>query len=412
MSREKLFVGGFLLLGILCFVALLRPELLGLGTRSTGSDNSVGELRRREGDVRRKATGEIVWHDMLETQIKVADGDTVFTGPTGNADLSLDVGAQATLFPNSIVVIHRDMLPVDGDSSWLSRLGRFFHRKTVGSRIALQSGLLHVQGLSRGRPIELESNGAVYRLESISLKSSADLSLSPQTGGQPGRLSIAAEPGTELRLVPLGAPDMPKASAESRSPIESTTVLSSIILEPAKVSTRIFDEEHFDYIPVKLQWRSVSGIENYHVRVLHGERPILDRDIVATEFEFKLTELDQEPYTYQVSAVVKSGVEIASAKKQLDVEITSPRVTLPESTEPIRKSSDFVIAWERTLLTNLYRIQIAKDPDFKLLRLDRQTGLNVLPFRSREVGSLYVRVKSLSRQSETPWSAPRELQIR
>ena len=418
--------------GLLC---LWRPALFGLASTGSAGSSFIAEVVREAGDVRHQDQGSIVWHDLSETSANVRFGDAIYTGDTGNARVVFNAGkVQAEIPPDSLVVIEQSML-THGGSFWSRLLGNAGRPKI--QVIGLKKGEIHLQSLHAGSAIDIEADGKIYRLKTQAGSGDLNVRLTPSPSGDHLEVAAAAgtavhvsNPGDELqegvdvsgrKIASLALPKTENAKAELPAGLMQPNMdfshwsLPFLKVRSPYLSTRILDRRFLDFIPVRLSWDPISKAKSYRVRVFHGDQPVVDTELTDPakgRFAFQLKELDDDPYSFQISVTLGSGQILEGARTPLDVHFVNPIVKFPARGQGLRNGAKFMITWEQTLFTSKYRVQVAADRAFRKMLLDRETDVNLQAFEAPAAGVFYVRVKSVSGKRDSTWSKARELSVR
>lgn len=194
------------------------------------------------------------------------------------------------------------------------------------------------------------------------------------------------------------------AKAEAEAKLKKPRILPRLTVGGVKASTRLGANEDLRRIPVTLAWSPVEGAKEYEVSVFLGNVPKVKETVKTPKFGFKLDMLSKETYSYQVSAELESGDRVSSTRVALEIELSDPLPKSPRDGFRTALGQENLLTWEKTLLTEGYRLQISRDESFRTPMTDLKTGENFYVFPSSKPGTYYWRVKSLGQERESPWS--------
>ena len=100
---DTAIIAACLLLLLACGVILSNNSFFS-GEDDTSKLKAVGKISATSNDVRRRHHDDLSWNTANRSDT-VFEGDSVYTGDTSKADISLEKGGKLTLDPKSLVVI-------------------------------------------------------------------------------------------------------------------------------------------------------------------------------------------------------------------------------------------------------------------------------------------------------------------
>lgn len=423
------------LIALISLLAYLRPSWFGLQRVIDLAGTPVAELWRETGQVRHKSRGSLVWHDLFKQKAQVSLGDTVYTGADGIARVHFQSGIQAELGPNSLVTFVKSE---EASSGWLS----WKRHDSQTEAINIIRGGFKIQNQPPARPLVIEAQGKQYRLEPTARADTLfplNVNLS-STSSRSAELQISSDSGKDFRVIPVGASavepievhgfrplviklsEIPKSETAEKLPQTTNSTdferqndfdknwnLPAFSTAPVKVETRIYLEEEVHHLPVKIQWETIPDA-NYVIQIFKNNLPwISQSNLKQAFFQFSLESLDFDQLSYQVTAKLSSGEEILSEALPIEIDYESPIVKIFSG--KIKKGKNLMISWQRTALTSEYQIQVSTDPNFSKIEMDYIAPQNLAFFRAKTQGSIFIRVKSLSGERQSPWSAVKEVTV-
>ena len=115
----------------------------------------IGSLKPVSGEVRSKPPNSLVWHDLSPDPISIHEGETVFTSTNGTAELVLEGGAELSIAPETLVVVHNGQKAIE-----------------------LERGSITLPASSRDRIIRIKTNDRVLKIKASGNRA-AIITLSP-----------------------------------------------------------------------------------------------------------------------------------------------------------------------------------------------------------------------------------------
>jgi hypothetical protein len=439
-KRQDVISYSFLILiAMLSFLALWKPQWFAIDDASELSNASVGEVINEVGNVRHKSSGSIVWHDLTNHKAPVAFGDAIFTGPDAKAKILFFAGVEIELSPNSMIILQRKSIE-QSSSLWSA------NKKTPVLQVL--SGGVQIRSSQNEQPIVVQAQGKTYQLDlkketsdvtvnladnalKISTTSTAPLEVEKVDEPKSAPLKIVSDQPSVLELPPAPAAEVATVAAVTQatpSPVsakgateasekntKSDWKLPGLTVLPLHASTRVLDKRQLYSIPIQIKWipfpkDQLSASEPYAVEIFHGNEKIIDQpSLTEPHFEFELKTLDKNPYTYRVTANLVSGTKFKSDSLPIELHYFAPKVTI--ASELVNEDSKVLITWNRLALVSEYRVQIATDEKFEntVYRHEQKENLILYPVKNK--GALFVRVQALLPEKPSDWSKVREIHI-
>lgn len=212
-----------------------------------------------------------------------------------------------------------------------------------------------------------------------------------------------------LSSVALPAP-LPPVARTARVKTQTQTPLIEILPtlenDAANASTRLSKDSALDSIPVRLAWKPLEGVSNYHVTVFNTDGSIFRQGPTnGSAYVVMLRSLAADQYRYRVEATLPNGQKVQSRLVPVRVMMSPPVARLPAMNAQLAAGDDVLMTWEKTAITESYALEIARTADFKKSEVSVRQAANFYKFKPSGVGTYHWRVKSLSGGRESTWSA-------
>ncbi|MFW8601496.1 FecR domain-containing protein [Desulfobacterota bacterium M19] len=166
---------------------------------------------------------------------------------------------------------------------------------------------------------------------------------------------------------------------------------------------------------IKLQWLKVGDAVVYHLQLAADKAfssPVIDaKDITGTAYQ--TTKLAYGTYYFRLSSIADDNYEGVWSDTGCFTLIPPPPAPPVEPPE-LGKGGDVHIRWRNIGSGITYQVQIARQPDFTTLWLDKTVKKAELSFaRPQKAATYYVRTRAVDPDGYTGnWSAPQSFNIR
>jgi hypothetical protein len=214
----------------------------------------------------------------------------------------------------------------------------------------------------------------------------------------------AAKPTAKQKALPDSRKAAVTVSAELQTYIDA---------EPIRASTEARTIGELNHLVIRLKWKAISDATEYGVTVFSADGSVFKTGKVReAAAQFELRSLDITRFSYQVVAYLKSGREVRTPKIPIEIQLAPPVAVNPQSGFRARKGQEVAITWKKTALARVYRLQLARDAEFRSIVFDQSLGKNFFHIYPKNPGVFYWRVKSLSRGGTSRWSAPHWFEVK
>lgn len=183
------------------------------------------------------------------------------------------------------------------------------------------------------------------------------------------------------------------------------------------------DDLNIKNMKVDLQWSEVPFIENYDVKISKSSdfnENILERKVASTNFEANL----EAPGNYFIKAraIDSTGSPLSKYSEPSKISLINefllkaPDLKTPENDSHVFNLGDqkvsLIFKWKKAELADTYDVEIAKDKNFKILILQKNTknALHLVKM-SLKPGPIYWRVKTRLGEKQSDWSETRIIVI-
>lgn len=188
---------------------------------------------------------------------------------------------------------------------------------------------------------------------------------------------------------------------------------SSIGGGPARASTALSNNSRsleLDKLRVRLEWRAIRSATEYQITIFQNGSATVTEKIRDPSYDLVLKSFDPNiKFSYQVSAVLASGKKISSDITPIGIEVAPPKPVEPPEASVLDVKEPIQFTWAKTVLTDSYDFQLAKDPDFTALLENQKIRDNVTLVRVGQSGTFYWRVRGTTRSFLSGWSPVRKL---
>ena len=175
-SRWDLAVGSLcLVIGV--FGLRLAGKINSFDELTSPTGSSIGEVRWLNGGVRYRAKSSILWHDLSNDTRSVGNGDMIFTGDDGSADLTLDGNSSARVMSNSLVVVRSTAKAEQQQASGLAGLFNIGVEQT--KTVQVEKGGVRIDLKEGADGVEVVANGTTFLAKAKSSRASVDISIDP-----------------------------------------------------------------------------------------------------------------------------------------------------------------------------------------------------------------------------------------
>lgn len=233
-----------------------------------------------------------------------------------------------------------------------------------------------------------------------------------------------------IKSVPVAVPPQVPVPVAVPAPVSASPVgtlavaLPQVILESSqgtRVSNAFSSSGLKQKLTIRIAWKAYPDVRSY--RVVFSQRPdlsrpFLERLVQKNEYILSKESLPALKVFYRIEAVLADGRIGKSAITPFVFDFSPPRLVAPPA--------DFVIAsqgadegegsvmmtWEKTNYTEAYRIEIARDPQFKKVIQRKELKENFVLMRRPSRGEYYWRVRSLAPPVESDPAAVRHFTVR
>ena len=164
-------------------------------------------------------------------------------------------------------------------------------------------------------------------------------------------------------------------------------------------------------VAVHLLWRPVPGAKQYDVTLYNNQDEVKTLSVDSARYDWVLKSIDPKvKLSYRVSTTTRSGRKIASAVTPITVEVAVPSLVLPGPGANVAFEKHLLFTWSRTAITQGYRFQIARNPDFSDAKTE-SVKENFYNYEIREPGIYYWRVAGFADEFVTGWSEVRSFTV-
>lgn len=463
LSRFEMFLGTILIaVGAAGLYLHAQGEFSRWGEHSD-LERAVADLQKETGAVRYRRKGGLAWRDVSRETRDVGDGDAVFTGPDGAARLSFLQGGEATLRPNTLVIVDHPGNPEDWRIKWLWKV----MAENVGAgRIDVRQGGVKLRLKPRDGPVVVRSGGKAVRVEPptaadevlvdliaerpseslrvVNLGKSPAVVVSGEAGdrkteirsGEEHSFQVSPEPGPagrsvvtpekigqgdrwknlELSAPAPAAPPAPKRAKTRRPAAPEPPTPWTATLVSKKKTGLVKTLRELESLPVVLSWKGHDGADSYRVEIRSASRQLVldtsqpaDKSKPVQSRELRLENLTSTAYFYRVIALSNGRTLRKMPYRRLRLELPVPVPVQPPHGSIYPTGHQALITWSRAPLTSSYRLQIARDPGFTSLVTDVEVTVNHHATHPLESGRYYWRVRAWSPFAKSHWSRARAL---
>lgn len=398
---DKLLIGtSFAILAASIF--LLFEDGILVRKSETANLTPVGKFSKSSNDVRRKVNNGLIWNS-ISKQDRVFEGDSIFTGDNSEAQVDLDNGGTVVIDAKSLVVVKTN----DG-----------------GLQVDLQYGGLTGK-IESDKPLVILNNGK--RNEIVS--KNAELRISK---AEKGDTQIEVLSG-EIQVNDSGKTDAaPKtikqneAATLQESGITTSKAFSITLEEPAAGAQLWYDATS----PLSFQWQAADANGSYVVelardrgfsevilsRAAKGLKLVLN-PLASTDDE---TQFPKGSLYWRVRSDISngSGTGKSSQRRLVLHPNTAPELTMPAADKVFTIDADapkapvVVFTWKDGSGSANFKVQIAKDNEFKNLIVDEASVNASMLNKSLTAGEYWWRVAGQHHlRRNSPWSAINHFKI-
>lgn len=429
------------------------------------SSQGYAQLIPKKGEVRYKLSQNVFWRDLLLNQsARLEIGDSIFTGPEGEAHLLLSDGKVIHVLPNSILVVHESE---QGKEFLPSLTLMLFSKPDLG--LQLKQGQLNVQFAEQSTPLRIQTAERKFKLyptqkssmveikktpvEPVSISSTESnvLELLETFDGKlrskdlvllsPGSKTLLfADHQSETGLPVENVPDKMPESLTANRPgtnenayqelaliskekldlsdkvfsLETLETTGKISILPSHVTTRLRKGQSNLELLVPLKWRPLENVSQYEVFLIgNQDEEILSKVVLQAQTQIVLKEKDIKDY-FEFGVVVQAkdtaGKLVKSNKEKIQVQWSAPIPIHPQPGAKVYFDKFIYFTWSRTLFAQNYHIQIANDSKFHNLIVDRPLKKNYMVMSKQMSniesarGKVFWRVRTEYFHHESPWS--------
>ncbi len=303
------------------------------------------------------------------------------------------------------------ILTLNGGSELsLDHLSAYGETGMVDSRLRLLKGRAETRVTPANGPgsrFEIHTSSAIsavrgteYRIAFIEGSQTSNVEV---TGGA---VDVSDTAVTENKLVGKGFGTVVQAGRPPLPPKE---------LLPGPVFDALPDK--IDRLGWPVSWTPVDGAQSYKVQLADApEFETIRWQRISERPRFRLPDLPDGRYYLRVRAIDELGLEgLDSLADLIQDARPQPPVPLQPADAAVFLEQAPKLSWSRSLEASTYRLQIAKDPDFEKLTLDKQPmrDLDFTEETTAQLGSWYWRVASLAEDGEQgPFGAVRQFTVK
>lgn len=335
-----------------------------------GDLEQIGEVKQLKNDVRRRHQVAFTWMP-VETQNKVYQGDSIFTGQDSGVVITTRSGEELTIAANSLVVV-----------------------KTRQDAISLDIGFGSVEGkVGKGKTLRITSNNSLTEL-----------------AGDDAVVKVDAGAGDKLVLNVLSGEVKIKSPEGERTLRRNDTTevdVSGHFAASEKSGVQILSplaESHIRYSqtsPVEFRWRTIRKFKRMKIKV--GTDPQLNHVLIdrpVDENSFAAYDLPQDvPLYWQVIA---EGA-ISDVNRFFLVGLNPPNPIYPKIGQHFYYDATLIgakagistqLQWDGGSPAQRYEVHLANNPQFNNPQILR-TKEKFLTTAILPAGEYYWRVKSI-----------------
>ncbi len=320
--------------------------------------------------------------------VKLPIGSELTTG-NGRVKVSFADGSSMILAPNSHLQ--------------LDTLSSFESTGMVDSAVRLSRGSVKTRVVkrepkSRFRTITPSAVAAVrgteYRVSSINHETNNSEKITTIVEVYNGLVDVNAENTTRSVSGGYGVITM-----HGHAPLEPVPLLEKPVFLPL--------EEH-QFLPATIQWQVVNLAAGYQLDIysnqgIDDQTEILVEQRMTNETSLTINNLTLGCYRLNLRGIDNSGLQGLPASKRLCLKRRIDTPALEDATINRIENNRVKITWPEATGADRYRIQIAEDPDFKLIRDTIEASDASYSFD--ESGVIFIRVQALGEEGEhSPFS--------
>ena len=206
---------------------------------------------------------------------------------------------------------------------------------------------------------------------------------------------------------------VPEKTASAPSPNSPEAALALMELKPVQIqvapSLPLQDED----LLIPLSWKKTSDAARYQLTLLSGDNKVIaQKTITGTRAEFRIRpSLNGLKYTCFIKALSEAGSAVFGGSIPIQIEIPPPLAKLPKKDSKLPLGVNGLFTWKKVPFSQMYRIQIAQDSQFKSVLSDQSVRENALIYQPLKTGVFYWRLRSEIDKSVSHWSEPREFSV-
>ncbi|MEW6056314.1 MAG: hypothetical protein AB1540_06840 [Bdellovibrionota bacterium] len=196
-----------------------------------------------------------------------------------------------------------------------------------------------------------------------------------------------------------------EAAAAVAAEKERREAMRKITAAPVAASTRLGENVTLEEASVTVKWEPVEGAEEYEVTFFNEKlEPVRQEKVKDPQIPLRVRSADEAPSRYRVQAKLGSGRKIASSMVPLKFDFAAPIPKQPPNGMVTKPGSSVLLTWERTALTEAYKLQVAEDASFKKILEEKSGADNWGVFSPSKPGTYYWRVQARSAKRQSSWS--------
>ncbi|MGZ3689297.1 MAG: hypothetical protein ACXVBW_13415 [Bdellovibrionota bacterium] len=219
-------------------------------------------------------------------------------------------------------------------------------------------------------------------------------------------IALAPVPVAPVTVAPPVVVAAPKPKPVVKAPAKivkpDIVILPTLESADASASNRIRSASDLNHLTVALRWKAIPGVKGYEVRIFKSGVRI--QTLLSKDPTLVLSLTSFEQYAYQVATVLPSGKSIESNQVPIRLQVLPPVLGVPKAGSVQPLSRELLMTWEKTSLTEFYRVQVSMQKDFSRPMVDEKLQENFFAILPKQMGLYFWRVKSVSHGHESDWT--------
>ena len=406
------------LVSLIGFLYLMYDDSLLTDWSDRPDSAAIGEISSIRGDVRQKHLARFSWKS-LRRQGGLYEGDSLFTGATGQAVVVLKDGTKVNLTPNSLISFNVK----ENQMALNLQFGTFQGQLASPGSLKVQVGDETVSLDGAGTQVELKSGQGMeltvlegeLGVNSGGTTTQLDPSKKLTMNSQPGKSAALSASAREARsgledgLSPRELKPLPKQSEDETEAKAKKAKASPLnITEPApnaRLSVRTDESSQPTEKPnvvVKWEDRREAPTGDYQIQMAadpYFEDVILTQDSKKREW----TTPALTPSSYYVRVRPRTETRGWSEPVAFDFSFQAPGPMPPPRalSAPASKISNatgeaLAFTWAPVLRADHYEVEVSRDPGFNTIVRRGTTRDTRYLLEYDETGTYYVRVRAIS----------------